>query len=75
MQGLMSYLPKTTHCIDEGVWMDGGVLSLDHVYVMARLCAHQLRACAAHSGAEWQRLGVSGGRDRHRFTSTHSIEV
>ena len=50
------------------MWVVGGVLSLGHVPAMARLCAHQLRACAAHSGAEWQRLGRPGGRVIHQFT-------
>ena len=61
MQGLMSYLPKTTHCIDEGVCCVGGVLSLDHVVLNAHLCTHQLRACVAHLSGEWQRLGRSVG--------------
>ena len=50
------------------MWVVGGVLSLDHVLAMARLWSHQLRACAAHSGAECQCLGRPGGRVIHQFT-------
>ena len=51
-----------------GVWVVGSVSSLDHVLARARLCVHQLCACYAHSGAEWQRLGRPGGRVINQFT-------
>ena len=52
-----------------------GALGHDHVVFNTRLYAHQLRACAAHLGGEWQHLGKPVGRDRHRFTSPPSSVV
>ena len=74
-QALLSYSPKTMHLVDGCVCGVGGVSHCLHVLLNARLYAHQLRACTAHLGCEWQRLGRPVGRDRHRFTSPPSSVV